>query len=150
MERKEHERAAAGSGVGWPASPAAAQPAAGRGGNAARGVRLLVPLLKATSAGWMRDNAMRLSAALALYTILSLAPLLVITAKVVGALTRDAGYARDQVKAQVTGLMGRDVAAAVGPMLESGRQHGSGVLAAVVSTAVLLFSATGVFAELQD
>ena len=133
MERKEDDQAkAAGAG------------------RTARGVRLLVPLLKATSAGWMRDNAMRLSAALALYTIMSLAPLLVITAKLVGALTRDAGYARDQVKAQVTGLMGSDVAAAVAPMLDSGRRQGSGVLAAVVSTAVLLFSATGVFAELQD
>ena len=59
-----------------------------------------MPLLKATSAGWMRDNAMRLSAALALYTILSLAPLLVITAKVVGALTRDAGYARDHRRSE--------------------------------------------------
>src|SRR6478735_8954032 len=78
-----------------------------------KGARLLKPLLKATVAGWVRDNAMRLSAALALYTILSLAPLLVITAKVVGALTRDTNYARNQVTDQITDLMGPQVAQAV-------------------------------------
>ena len=123
---------------------------AGLAARAARGARLLVPLLKATAAGWMRDNAMRLSAALALYTIMSLAPLMVITAKIVGVVTRDAGYARDQVKAQITVLMGARVAEAVQPMLEGGARPGGGMLAAVLSTAVLLFSATGVFAELQD
>jgi membrane protein len=115
-----------------------------------RGAKLIKALLKATAAGWMRDNAMRLSAALALYTILSLAPLLVITAKIVGALTRDAGYARAQVTTQITNLMGEQVALAVQPMLDSGGRPGGGMLAAVVGTAVLLFSATGVFAELQD
>ena len=122
----------------------------GRVARAVRAVGLLVPLLKATAGGWMRDNAMRLSAALALYTILSLAPLLVITAKLVGVATRDTNYARAQVTAQITDLMGTQVAQAIQPMLESGSRQGGGVLAAALSTAVLLFSATGVFAELQD
>lgn len=113
-------------------------------------MRLLIQLLKATGAGWVRDNAMRLSAALALYTILSLAPLLVITAKIVGFLTRDAGYARAQVTAQIRELMGTQVSEAIRPMLESGSRQGDGLLAAILSTGVLLFSATGVFAELQD
>src|SRR2546428_46216 len=52
----------------------------------------LWPLLKETAGDWMQDNAMRLSAALALYTILSLAPLLVITMKIVSPLLR--GLAR--------------------------------------------------------
>jgi membrane protein len=98
----------------------------------------------------MQDNAMRLSAALALYTILSLAPLLVISAKVVGVITRDAGHARTQITAQIANLMGPQVAQAVQPMFEGGTRPGGGVLAAALSTAVLLFSATGVFAELQD
>jgi membrane protein len=98
----------------------------------------------------MRDNAMRLSAALALYTILSLAPLLVITAKAVAFITRDTAYARAQVTEQIRDLMGADVAKAIAPMLEQGGPQGHGVLATILSTAVLLFSATGVFVELQD
>jgi membrane protein len=117
---------------------------------ASRFARSLVPLLKATAAGWVRDNAMRLSAALALYTILSLAPLLVITAKLIGVIIRDTDYARSQITAQVSALMGPQVAEAVQPMLASGSKPGGGVTATVFSTAVLLFSATGVFVELQD
>lgn len=115
-----------------------------------RFVRSFVPLVKATAAGWMRDNAMRLSAALALYTILSLAPLVVITAKIIGAVMSDRAYARAQVTAQIAALTGQQVAKAVQPMLEAGSKAGGGVLAAVLSTGVLLFSATGVFVELQD
>lgn len=93
---------------------------------------------------------MRLSAALALYTILSLAPLLVITAKIIGLVASDGPRARDQVAAQVAALAGPQVAEAVKPMIASGGRPGGGSLAAVLSSAVLLFSATGVFAELQD
>ena len=51
----------------------------------------------ADGGGWLADNAMRLSAALSLYTILSLAPLLVITIKVVGVVLRNKDYARKQI-----------------------------------------------------
>jgi membrane protein len=112
--------------------------------------RSFVPLLKATAAGWVRDNAMRLSAALALYTILSLPPLLVITAKVIGVVIRDKDYVRSQLTAQIDALMGPQVALAAQPMLVAGSQPGGGTLATVFSTAVLVFSATGVFVELQD
>ncbi|MDB5297134.1 MAG: Ribonuclease [Phycisphaerales bacterium] len=115
-----------------------------------RFLRSLGPLLRATAAGWVRDNAMRLSAALALYTILSLAPLLVVTAKVVGVVLRDQDYARAQITAQVAALAGPQVAAAVQPMLAAGGRPGGGLAATLFSTGVLLFSATGVFVELQD
>lgn len=112
--------------------------------------RELVPLLKETVTGWVRDNAMRLSAALSLYTILSMAPLLVITIKIVGVVLRSKSYAQQQITEQVTSLMGWQVAELLKPMIETGGHHGAGRLATVISTAVLLFSATGVFAELQD
>ena len=110
----------------------------------------LAALLKETAAGWMRDNAMRLSAALSLYAILSLAPLLVITLKIVGVVWTRREYAREQITRQMTGLMGAQAAEALKPMIESGGRHGRGVVATVVSAALLLFSATGVFIELQD
>ena len=93
---------------------------------------------------------MRLSAALAFYTILSLAPLLVITLKIVGAILRNKDYARYQMLDQISDLMGWHVAQAVQPMIETAGRPGGGHLATWISSAVLLFSATGVFAELQD
>src|SRR5688572_30039541 len=72
--------------------------------------RLLAPRLKATAAGWMRDNAMRLSAALVLYAIQSLAALRVGTAKIVGVVIADASYARTQIESQIASLMGPQVA----------------------------------------
>jgi membrane protein len=106
-------------------------------------------ILKKTAGDWSQDNAMRLSAALSLYTILSLAPLLVITIKVVGLVVQNKNSAREHLMSQLTNLMGGQAAEAIKPMLDSGA-HGSGILATVISTAVLMFSATGVFIELQD
>src|SRR6185437_16170028 len=110
----------------------------------------LLTVLKETASSWLEDNAMRLSAALSLYTILSLAPLLVITLKIVSVVWRDAQAARQQVMTQMSNLMGGQAAGAIQAMLDNGSKHGNGLIAAIVSTAVLIFSATGVFAELQD
>jgi membrane protein len=107
-------------------------------------------ILKETVSDWIEVKAMRLSAALALYTILSLAPLLVITLKLVGVVLRNKDYAREQITDQITDLMGWRVAEAVQPMIEHAATPGAGSLAAIVSACVLIFSATGVFAELQD
>jgi membrane protein len=109
----------------------------------------LFSLLSSTAGNWVRDNAMRLSASLSLYTILSLAPLMVITFKVVGLVVRSKDYAQQQITQQLTNLMGPQVADAIRPIIESGK-NGRGVLAATISTGVLVFSATGVFAELQN
>lgn len=93
---------------------------------------------------------MRLSAALSLYTILSLAPLLVITIKIVGVVVKNKNYARDQITDQLTDLMGWRVAQAIQPLIENSKEPGGGILATLVSSALLIFSATGVFVELQD
>ena len=110
----------------------------------------IFPVLKATVAGWIEDKAMRLSAALSLYTILSMAPLLVITIKIVGVVLKNKDFARDQITDQITDLMGWRVAQAIQPMIENSKQPGGGVLATIISSAVLIFSSTAVFVELQD
>jgi membrane protein len=121
----------------------------GKSGAANGKAKELWPIVKETASDWSQDNAMRLSAALSLYTILSLAPLLVITIKIVGLVMQNKDSAREHLMSQLTNLMGGQAAEAVKPMLDSGA-HGSGILATVISTAVLMFSATGVFIELQD
>jgi len=107
-------------------------------------------LFKETFNDWMDDKAMKLSAALALYAILSLAPLLVITVKILGLVWRNQQSVRNLVVQQMTNLMGSQAASAIQPMLDNGAKPGSGKVATLVGTIMLLFAATGVFVELQD
>src|SRR6185437_8263072 len=103
----------------------------------ARGSAAVLPLLKEAASGWMRDNAMRLSAAVSFYSILSLAPLLVITLKMLGLVWKHQGIARLQITRQKTNLMGSQAGGALEPMIEGGGRPGHGVLATVVSSAIL-------------
>jgi membrane protein len=75
------------------------------------------PLLKQTLADWLEDKAPRLGAALAFYTVLSLAPLLVIVTPILGAVI-GSDEARRGVAAQFEALVGPEGAAAVEVMLE--------------------------------
>ena len=98
---------------------------------------------------WMNDNAMRLSAAVAMYTILSLSPLLVITIKVLAIIFGDEA-AMAHVERQVQQFLGSTGAEAVRGMITETARPGAGVVASVVSLGMLLFIASGVFAELRD
>ena len=110
----------------------------------------VIKAVRETVHEWLDDKAMRLSAALSLYTLLSLAPLLVLTLKVVGVVVASKDTARIHITQQVTSLMGQQAAQAITPIIDNSGKQGNGVLAAIISTAVLAFSATGVFIELQD
>ncbi|HEY1191677.1 MAG TPA: YihY/virulence factor BrkB family protein [Gemmata sp.] len=100
-------------------------------------------------ARWMGDNAMRLSAAVAMYTILSLSPLLVITIKVL-ALVFGEEVASAHVQRQVTQFLGPVGSGAVRGMITETVRPSAGVLATAISFGVLLFTASGVFTELRD
>lgn len=105
--------------------------------------------LYAAARGWVDDNAMRLSAAVAMYTVLSLSPLLVITIKVLAVLLGDE-VASGQVRRQVEGFLGPTGAAAVEGMIVETVRPGAGVVATAASAGLLLFTASGVFVELRD
>src|SRR3954470_14641200 len=98
-------------------------------------------LLYRAALAWDRDNAMRLSAAVAMYTILSLSPLLVITIKVTAVVLTEEGAAR-QVQRQVEAFLGPLGAQAVEGMIANTVKPGAGVLATVVSVGILLFTAS--------
>lgn len=106
-------------------------------------------MLKETVWSWSEDKAMKLSAALALYTILSLAPLLVITIKVMSVVLGPK-VASGQVQRQMDMLIGQAGSQAVKDMIANATLTGSGVVATVISFVILLFSASAVFGELQD
>jgi membrane protein len=109
-------------------------------------------LLTDTYTEWSQDNVSRLAAALAYYTIFSIAPLLVLLISIVGLV---AGHiwgpnaAHDEVIRQVHSLVGPDAAKFIGTLVENAATHGSGI-AMVVSIALLLYGATNVFASLQN
>jgi membrane protein len=100
-------------------------------------------------ARWANDNAMRLAAAVAMYTILSLSPLLVITIKVLAVALKEEG-ATKQVQRQVEQFLGPTGAEAVRGMITETTKPGAGVLATALSVAMLVFTASGVFTELRD
>lgn len=112
-------------------------------------LKAMVELLKATVADWQEDKASRLAAALAYYTVFSLAPLLVIVIAIAG-LVFGPEAARGQIDNQLQGLLGRDGAEAVQTMIASANKPTTGIVASIINIVILLFGASGVFAQLQD
>jgi membrane protein len=106
-------------------------------------------LVKAAVQSWSEDYAPSMGAALAYYTMFSIAPLLLIVISVAG-LVFGADAARGEVFEQLEGLMGATGAKAVEGLLQSVDQPSSGIVATMVGLAVLLIGATTVFAELQN
>ena len=110
---------------------------------------LSTQILSETASEWWNDKAPRLGAALAYYTVLSLAPMLVLVTPVVGWMFGP-DRARSEVMKQVGQLLGTEAATAVDALIAAGGWSNPSRLATALSAAVLLFAASGVFAELQD
>lgn len=111
--------------------------------------RSVVELFRTTAKDWSEDKCSRLAGALAYYTALSIAPLLVIVIAIAG-LAFGADAARGAIMDQLGGLVGSDSAATIESMIDSANRPRTGVLATIFGVIVLLFGATGVFIELQD
>ena len=106
-------------------------------------------LIKSATQSWVNDYAPSMGAALAYYTLFSIAPLLLIVIALAGLVFgRDA--ARGEILGQLRGLMGEESARAVQAMLEAANQPGKGVAATVIGVVFLLIGATSVFVELQN
>jgi membrane protein len=112
--------------------------------------RHLFPVLKEAASEWMDDGAMRLSSSVAYYAIFSLAPLLVIVVSI-ASLAFEEETARRQLAQEISALAGPAAGQAIESTVQStASQKTTGVLATAVGTAVLLFGASTVFAELKD
>jgi membrane protein len=106
-------------------------------------------LLKLTFTEWTNDNAFELSAALAFYTIFSIAPVLLIAVGVASFfLAPDA--ATDQIVGEMEKMIGTQGANAVRQVIESSRGFGKGFWAVSVGVVTLIMGATAVFGELQS
>ncbi len=98
---------------------------------------------------WRADYAASMGAALAYYTLFSLAPLLLIVISVAGLVFGEAA-ARGEIQSQLDTLMGPHSASAVQDLLASVHQPAKGVAATLLGLVLLLAGAASVFGELQD
>lgn len=106
-------------------------------------------IIKQTGAEYVEDKVPKLAAALAYYTVLSLAPMLVLSIVILGLIFGEEAAAGG-VESQLSEVVGASAAGAINDMIANAQTRGSGILATIISLVVLLFGASGVFAELQD
>lgn len=111
--------------------------------------RDVVGLLTQTVAEWNEDKVPRLGAALAFYTALSIAPLLVLSLRVAAVFFGEEA-ARGEIERQMQSMIGETGAEAIQAMLESANHPESGTIATVFSLITLIAGASGVFGQLQD
>lgn len=98
---------------------------------------------------WLDDYAPSMGAAIAFYTLFSIAPLLVIAIAVAGLFFGEEA-ARGEIVEQIRDLIGEDGAQAVQALLKSAKEPAKDIVATLVSLATLAIGATTVFAELQS
>jgi membrane protein len=98
---------------------------------------------------WNRHKGSRLGASLAFYTLLSLAPLLLVVVSVAG-LVFGQKAAESQIVWQIQGLVGAQGANGVQILLEGSRNTAHGLIATLIGLLTLLFGASGVLIELGD
>jgi membrane protein len=115
----------------------------------AREMQVLRLLLKETFSEWNNDNAQRLGASLAFYTLLSLAPLVVVIIAV-GAAVFGQQAAEGQLAWEIRDLVGPAGAQAIQEVIRGAYKPQAGLVATILSLLTLLFGATSVAVELHD
>jgi membrane protein len=109
----------------------------------------LMGLLKQALAEWLNDNAPRLGASLAFYTLLSLAPgIIIIVAVAAFAYGQEA--AEGQLALQIRDFAGAGVAKTIQEMIKGASGLGTSAIATVLGLSTLAFGASSVFVELHD
>jgi membrane protein len=108
-------------------------------------------LLKLTTREWLQDKAPQLGAALAYYTVFSLAPLILVLLAIVGVIFRDdpAG-AWSKLTEQMSYFLDKSALEVVQNIAQKASQPGKSTLATTIGIALALFGASGVFGQLQD
>lgn len=106
-------------------------------------------LLRDAGLKWGADKANIFAAALAYYTMFSLAPLLVLVVAIANRVLQQANV-QEVIINFTTQNLGTDVARIVADILQSSAlQNSSGVLASIVSTGIVIWGATGIFNHLK-
>src|SRR5437870_10357983 len=108
-------------------------------------------LLKLTAEEWLDDKAPQLGAALAFYTVLSLAPLVLILLAIIGVIFRhDPAGAWTKLTEQMSYFLDKSAIQVVQDIARTASTPGKSTLATIIGIALALFGASGVFGQLQD
>jgi len=108
-------------------------------------------LFKQTFSEWLEDKAPQLGAALAYYTVFSLAPLVLVLLAIIGLLFRnDPGGAWNKITEQMSYFLDKSAVEVVQNIAQKAAQPNKSVLATVIGVVLALFGASGVFGQLQD
>lgn len=111
-------------------------------------LKLLFSVLKQTFAEWNEDQVPRVAAALAYYTVFSIAPLLIVVIAIVGAVFSE-DVVQTQVLGQVQRELGEGAAELVTEIIDSTTNPEGGIIATVVGVVALLLGALAVFEHMQ-
>jgi membrane protein len=108
-------------------------------------------LLKQTFQEWLGDKAPQLGAALAYYTVFSLAPLILVLLAIVGVIFRDdpAG-AWNKITEQMSYFLDSSTVQVVQNIAQKASEPGKSTIATIIGVALAIFGASGVFGQLQD
>ena len=111
----------------------------------------ILELLKATVSEWRRDQASLMAAALAYYTVFSLAPLLIIVIAIAGSVFGEQA-AKGELVTQIQGVIGKDGAQLIQTAIENASQldPSQGPIPTLINIGFLLSGATVVFGQLQN
>jgi len=108
-------------------------------------------LLRQTFQEWLQDKAPQLGAALAYYTVFSLAPLILLLLAIVGAIFRhDPAGGSNKITQQMSYFLDPSALQVVQSIAQSASQPGKSTIATIIGIALALFGASGVFGQLQD
>lgn len=113
-----------------------------------RGLRVGWRLLVATVEAWFVDHASLMAAALSFYSLISIAPLLIIVLYV-SSFVLGPQQVQQGVASGVAVLLGDAAAQVLGSLIERAAVQGAGWMATAVGTAIVLYGSMRVFAELQ-
>lgn len=111
--------------------------------------RQIARLFRQSASEWNADNAQRLGAALAFYTLLSLAPILIVIVGV-AALVFGRQAAAGQLAWEIGDLVGRNAATTIQALIQAAYKPGTGLLATALSVLTVIFGASSVVVELRD
>jgi len=106
-------------------------------------------ILKESITEWLSDDASRLAAALAFFTAVSIAPLLVMVIVVAGFVWGE-NAVQSQLMTQIQSAIGPQGAEFISAVLENADRPTAGSIAGLISLGVLLWGSTNVFAQLQS
>src|SRR3954452_10149918 len=108
-------------------------------------------LLMSTFNEWLEDKAPQLGAALAYYTVFSLAPLVLVLLAIIGVIFRkDPSGAWNKITEQMSYVLDPSGVQVMQDIAKTAAKPSAGMLATIIGVALALFGASGVFGQLQD